>query len=111
MPVKNAELEAGTLDRRVTLLRPLYNEFEDEITDWEPVADVWAHIAANYGQEIAHEGARYVASKMVPVTIRYRSDIDERWRIRDRERTYEIDAILDVEDRRVQMSIACKEIR
>lgn len=109
MPVKNAEIEAGTLDRRVTLLRPVYNEYQDEITDWEAVADVWAHVGPNYGQEITHEGKRVAATKLIPVVIRFRSDIDERWRIRDGKWTYEIDAILDVERRGAQLAINCKE--
>ena len=49
MPVtnpRNPELEAGSLDKRVTLLRhPLYNEFEDEIVDWDTVAEVWAGLS------------------------------------------------------------------
>jgi SPP1 family predicted phage head-tail adaptor len=111
MPVKNPEIEVGTLDKRVTLLRPVYaNEYQDEIAAWEAVAEVWASIGPNFGQEITHEGARVVATSMVPVVIRFRSDIDGRWRIRDRGHEYAIDAILDVQRRRSQLQIACKEV-
>jgi SPP1 family predicted phage head-tail adaptor len=111
MPVKNPEIEAGTLDKRVTLLRPIYStEYQDEIADWEPVAEVWAGITPNFGQEATHEGARVVATKLLPVIIRYRSDIDARWRIRDSEHEYGIDSILDLGRRRAQLQIACKEI-
>ena len=112
MPVRNPELEAGTLDKRVTLLRPVYaNGYQDEIESYEPVADVWASVTPNYGQEIPNEGGRQVATKLLPVIIRYRSDIDARWRIRDGEHEYGIDSILDVQRRRSQLQIACKEIR
>jgi SPP1 family predicted phage head-tail adaptor len=117
--VRTPELDTGKLDKRVTLLRPVYaNAYQDEILVgedgelvYEPVADVWASVGPNFGQEMGNEGARTVATKMVPVVIRYRSDIDERWRILDREHTYSIDAILDVQRRRSQLQLACKEIR
>jgi len=103
------EIDAGSLDRRVTLLRPLYNAVEDEITGWEPVADIWAAVHPNFGQEI-NESGRTVASVLVPIVIRYRTDIDARWRIRDREKEYEVKAKLDIARRHVQLHLSCEEV-
>lgn len=104
------EIDAGSLDRRVTLLRPTYNQFEDEITGWEAVADVWAAINPNTSQELNTAG-RTVATVVVPVVIRYRADIDARWRVQDRDRMYQIRGILDIARRRVQLQLNCEEIQ
>jgi SPP1 family predicted phage head-tail adaptor len=109
MPVNNPEIEAGQLDKRVTLLKPIYNDFEDEIVDWEPVADVWASIAPNWAQEI-DEARRTVAIQQLPIVIRYRSDIDARWRIRDEGRTYEIEGPLDIQRRKAQLQLNCRGV-
>lgn len=109
MPRVNPEINAGPLDKRVTLLAPVYNEFQDEIVDWNPVANVWASMTPNYGQEI-NEAGRTVAVVQVPVVIRYRRDIDARWRLRLGSRTFEIAAILNVLERNSQLQLTCKEV-
>ena len=104
-------INAGVLDKRITLLRPIYSsEYQDEIGGWEPVTDVWAGITPNFGQEV-NEASRTVATALVPIVIRYRTDIDARWRIVDRERTYEIKAILDIARRHVQLLLNCEEVK
>ena len=106
----NPEIAAGQLDRRVTLLAPVYaDEFQDEITGWQPVTDVWAAIAPALGAE-DNEAGRTVAVKTIPVVIRYRTDIDERWRIQDGPHTYGIDAIADPLRRRAALTLTCKEV-
>ncbi len=104
-------IEAGKLDKRVTLLQPVYNDPEqDEITDWNRVADVWASIGPTFGQEVNQAG-RTVATTLVPIVIRYRTDIDPRWRIQDRERLYRIKGILDVARLHVQLQLNCEEVQ
>jgi SPP1 family predicted phage head-tail adaptor len=104
------QIDAGALDKRVTLLQPVYNEFEDEITGYVPVADVWAGINPIYPQEQGEAG-RIIATVMVTVTIRYRTDLDDRWRIQDRDLTYEIKGMLDVMRRHVQLQLNCLEVK
>lgn len=108
--VKNPEIYAGDLDRRVTLLSPVYNPHEDEITEWAPVANVWASIGPNYGQEQT-KGGRTVATTLVPIVIRYRADVDARWRILYRAKTYEVEALLDKSMRGAQLQLSCKEVQ
>ena len=103
-------LDAGKLDKRVTLLSPVYSQYEDEIPTWSPVATVWASINPNWGQELT-EAARTVATTLVLVVIRYRTDVDARWRIQDGSRFYEIDSLTDIMRRRVQLQLNCKEIQ
>jgi SPP1 family predicted phage head-tail adaptor len=104
-------IESGTLDKRVTLLEPVYNEPQDEITGWNPVANVWAGIApiSNAGREMT-QSARTIAITMITITIRFRADIDPRWRIQDRDRIYQIRSMVDTLRRHVQLQLACEEI-
>lgn len=103
------ELNAGDLDRRVRLLRPLYNEYEDEITGWEEVTQVWASVEPETKSEI-REGERSVMVAAVPIVIRYRTDIDARWRVQDRDHVYEILSLADISRRRVQLELTCQEV-
>lgn len=105
----NPELYAGALDKRVTLLRPIYNDYQDEIVDWEPIANVWAAITPNQGQE-TNEAGRMVAVTYVPMLIRYRSDIDARWRIALGSRVFEIEALLNALERKAHLQLSCKEV-
>ena len=102
-------IDAGDLDTRVTLLSPVYNEFEDEIVDWTPVTEVWAAINPSYGQEMTGSD-RTVSVLQVPIVIRFRTDIDSRWRVRDRNHEYEIKAIVDVARMGVQLQLICDEV-
>lgn len=102
-------MAAGDLDKRVTLMRPIYNDIQDEIIDWEPVAEVWALVEPGFSQEI-NEAGRTVAIGTVTVTMRYRPDIDARWQIVDHEHTYQIRGMSDVARRRVQLQITCEEV-
>jgi SPP1 family predicted phage head-tail adaptor len=107
--LNDPSVAAGELDKRVTLLQPVYNATQDEIVDWTPVADVWAGIDTNTAQEVNASG-RLVAIVVLSIVIRYRSDIDARWRIQDREHLYEIKGIQDIARRRVRLELSCQEV-
>ena len=109
MPESSAAIDAGVLDRRVTLLKPIYNAPEDEVVDWETVAEVWAGVNPKSGQEV-DEAGRMVATLAVPIVIRYRTDIDARWRIRDGDAEYEVKAKVDVLRRHVHLQLSCQEV-
>jgi SPP1 family predicted phage head-tail adaptor len=103
-------IEAGVLDKRVTLLQPDYNTELDEITDWTPVATVWAGIMPAAVRE-TNQAGRTIAITMIGIVIRFRTDIDARWRIQDRDRTYQIRGIDDVLRRHVQLQLTCEEVQ
>lgn len=103
-------IEAGVLDKRVTLLEPIYNPEQDEIIQWNPVTRVWAGIMPSTGRE-QNQAGRTVSITLVAIVIRYRTDIDARWRIQDRDRTYQIRSIVDVLRRHVQLQLACEEVQ
>lgn len=105
------ELDAGKLDRRVTLLKPIYKDdaYQDEIADWEAVAEVWAAVQPTTGLETNSSG-RTIETVTTSIQIRYRTDIDARWRIQDREITFRISGMLDVLRRHVQWQLNCVEV-
>ena len=110
MPATNIPaVNAGALDKRVTLLRPVYNEWQDEVASWEPVSEVWASIGPVLVTE-RNEADRIVSWAQVPIVIRYRADLDPRWRIQYRTHTYEIDGMRDILARHVQLELTCKEV-
>ena len=109
MPLPTPELEAGSLDKYVTLLKPVYNEWQDEIPSWEAYAQTWAAIHPAVAQETSDAG-RMVSSTHVPITIRYRTDIDARWRIQDGPHMYEVITIADPERRRARLDMVCREV-
>jgi SPP1 family predicted phage head-tail adaptor len=102
-------LAAGELDQRVTLLEPLYNQSEDEIVGWQEVTKVWAGIDPNFAMETDQAG-RQVEKVMVAIVIRYRRDIDARWRIQDHEHLYDIKGLQDIARRRVHLLLTCQEV-
>ena len=110
MALTRPEINAGALDRRITLLRPVYSDWGDEITGWESAAEVWASVLPEVEAE-RDAGGRTVAFTKVPVVIRYRADIDQRWRVQDGDRVYEIIGMADVARRRVQLSMQCREVQ
>jgi SPP1 family predicted phage head-tail adaptor len=106
------EINAGDLDRRVTLLRPVYadDNYQDEIASWEPAVEVWAAVNPEKLREL-NEASRTVSETGVPIVIRYRPGIDARWRVREREREYEITSIVDIARRHVQLQLNCEEVQ
>lgn len=112
MPFRRRDpgINAGHLDKRVTLLAPVFNEFQDEITDWQPAAQVWAQFDPNYEREGVSSG-RTVALGDTSIIIRYRTDIDERWRIQFGQRIFHIEGIVNPLERNEQLTLNCQEVK
>lgn len=100
---------AGELNTRVTLLAPIYNEFSDEITGWNQAALTWASLTPVFGMEV-NEAGRDVEVVTYTMRLRFRTDLDARWRIQDARHTYEINGISDVEGRHIVLALNCKEV-
>lgn len=104
------EIDAGSMDRRAQLLAPVYNASQDEIVDWTLADTVWASVEPNYAQEL-NESGRIVALTQAPIQIRYRSDIDARWRVVVDGQTWEILGLVNVGNRRAQLQLTCKLVQ
>ncbi|MFO0863540.1 MAG: phage head closure protein [Gemmataceae bacterium] len=78
-------MDAGKLDQRVTLESPPdadgeRNEIGEVVGDWNPIGTFWAEVLSLSGSE-AVEGDMIGATTVYRVTMRYRSDVTEAWRI------------------------------
>ena len=103
-------IRAGELDKRLMLLRPIYsNEFQDEIADWEDAAMVWGAVIPSAAQEIL-EGSRIVARIQVLIVIRFRRDIDHRWRLSRAGKVYRIDGMVNPLERGERLELSCTEV-
>ena len=100
-------INAGDLDRRVTLLKPIYNDWSDEIVDWQAVITVWASIEPIQSLEMG-EALSTIANTDMTIRIRYRDDVDARWRIRHRNFVYQVRGLMNVIARREQLELACR---
>ena len=109
MPV-NPEAKAGKLDRYVALLSPVYNTAGDEIESWNTVDNAWASVIPVSGVE-GNDANRTVAMIYFQVQMRFRPDIDERWRIQNGPMLLEIISKMNVEDRGASLRLQCKEVK
>ena len=90
--MSKSSLNAGALDQRVSLLRPVYeNEFQDEISGYT-------------------EAGRTVERVTVLITIRYRTDLDQRWRIGRGVQVWEIQGIVNPLNRNERLDLSCREV-
>src|SRR5262252_1852254 len=103
------EIEAGLLNQRVMLLAPVYNADGDEITSWQTVEKVWAAVEPAGGTQLALAN-QDISELPVQVRIRFRRDIDARWRIQDGPHTYEVQAVADVSRRQATLALNCREV-
>ena len=97
-------MTAGRLDRRIALLRASVaaDAFNEQVATWSTFATVWAEAKPVLDGEKQQAG-QTLASKSYRFTIRYSSDvadIDTRDRLIFDGRTYDINAVKEMDRRR-----------
>ena len=119
-------IKAGKLDKRLGLWRPDYGDakyddgelydqavysdgFQAQIAAWIPVGKVWASIEQPEAKEI-DEAARKVAVVEIKIVIRYRSDIDHRWRLTHRTDMFEVFGITNPLNRYERLELDCRQV-
>jgi SPP1 family predicted phage head-tail adaptor len=86
------------------------NEFGENIPTWSTYATVWAEIKPLQGREL--ENAQQISEKCdYEVFIRYNSSVLATHRIVYGTRTFEINAVLNLEERNEILKLICTEIR
>jgi SPP1 family predicted phage head-tail adaptor len=101
---------AGRLNKRVTLQKPgsTNNDAGETVTTWSGQGSVWAEILPQGAAEF--ERVRAVHSSMThQVTLRYRADLDNTWRILYGTRVFEILGIVNAEEKNAILALACEE--
>lgn len=101
----------GKLRRRVTLQELVKTDdgYGGTIETWQDITTIWAAIEPLRGNE------RYTAQQVQSelshkVTIRYRTGIKPQMRLLYKDRIFEIEAVLDVEERHQWLELLCSEV-
>lgn len=98
----------GKLDQQIVLQSLTEtNSFGELTQSWTTVATVWGHVTEARGQE-AFESARLNASETIRVKIRYRTDINDKWRIQWQSQNYSVTHIDRTERRNGYMWLMAK---
>ena len=108
-------MRAGRLNRRITLQaesikKGAMGAGKRYYTD---IATVWAAVEIEKGQEI-FESQKRTAERLLRITIRYRKDIRENWRVRMQdpagERLFAVESIVNPLDGRRELRLMCREL-
>lgn len=104
-------MNAGALRHRVTIQR--FERVEDEgggyVEDWKDVATVWAAIKPMRGNE-RYEAQQVQSTLTHKVIMRYRAGIKPQMRILYGNRVFEIEAVIDVDERHRWLELLCSEV-
>lgn len=104
-------MRAGELRHRITIQRAV--EVSDDLktptVTWQDVATVWAAVEPLSGREYLL--AQNVNAELtVRIRIRYRPGVTPGMRVLYNGRVFDIQAVIDVEERHRELQLMCKEI-
>ena len=104
-------MRSGRLNRRVTIqaLSISKDQFNADIESWVDVTTVWAQIEPLRGREY-WQAKQVVGEVTGRITIRYQQGIDEKMRIVYGDKTYNILAVINPEERNRTLQLLVKEI-
>lgn len=104
--------KAGDLRQIITLIRPdtTTGEHNRRTTVWTDVCQVYAKRQEVSGREF-YAAHAVNAEDIVSFTIRYRTDVDSAWRIRQGTTTYNILEVNHLGEMRDYMTMKCRAIR
>lgn len=103
-------MKIGDLRHRVTLESKSVTRdgYGGEVETWSTVATCWAAVEPLVGREFL-EGRRLEAEVNTRIRIRYRSGVVPGMRITWGSHTYDIEAVQEVESRRRELRLMCRE--
>ena len=104
-------MRSGDLRHRITLqtFTTAPDSYGEPIKTWSDLATVWAAVEPLSGREF-FEAQRTNAETTYRVRIRYRADVVPTLRIAYAGKTLEIQAVIDVGERRRELHLMCREI-
>jgi len=85
------------------------DSFGSEVESWSEVASVWASVETLKGREF-FAMQKENAETTVRICIRYRTGISPDMRIKFGDKIYEINAIIDLEERHTELQLMCREL-
>lgn len=104
-------MNAGDLNKRICLLAPATqrNGTGEELATFTEYAKVWAAVNPLNGREL-ERGKQIAATVSHEVRIRYRTGVNPKQRIVLGTRTLEINAVINKEERNVELLLYCSEV-
>lgn len=105
-------MDAGQLDRRVTIQKRLITQSElgDNVVTFETVATVWAKLLSRKGREF-YSGGAVIGADDTTWQFRYQEsikDIDQTWRLIVNDEYYDITSIDDTNGRKYLLTVNAK---
>ena len=103
-------MRAGELRHRVTIQQKSVtrNTFGEEVVTWQDVATVWAAIEPLRGREF-FESQQVNAEVTTRIRIRYRPGITPTMRVVFGNRVFDIQAVINVDERNRELHLMCRE--
>jgi SPP1 family predicted phage head-tail adaptor len=93
-------MEAGSLRKRITIQKKSVarNSYGEEVITWVTHCQAWAQMEPLSGREFL-EARQIQAEAMVRITLRYQAGIEPEMRVLFGTRTFNIQAVVHVEER------------
>lgn len=105
-------MNIGELNRRIKILEFVEERDEYGAVDgvWKEIATRWARIEQNGGSEQS-DNNQVIARVSTRIIIRYFEILNEKHRIKYKDKLYEINSVIDVDTGHYKMIIDCSEIK
>jgi len=105
-------VKIGDLRHRITIQQPI--EIRNEVGEviqsaWQDFTTVWAAIEPLRGREY-FDAQQINAEVTSRIRIRYRPGIKPKMRVVYGERIFDIQSVIDVEERHKEIHLMCKEV-
>jgi len=103
-------MEAGVLRNRITIQKKSVtrNSYGEEVITWVTHCQAWAQMEPLSGREFL-EARQIQAEGMVRFTLRYQAGIEPEMRVLFGTRTFNIQAVIHVEERGREIQLMCVE--
>ena len=104
-------MRAGPMRHRVTLQQPVValDSYGEPVATWTTVDEVWAKVAPLAGREFVQvQGTQ--AEVTTRVVMRYRSDLEPKWRLVYTSHTYDVQAVINVGELNRELEVMCREV-
>lgn len=103
-------MEAGKLRHRITFQNQAnsHDSYGQPLLTWSDVATVWAEIKPLSGKESVKADA-LIESTTHEINIRYRSGINASLRVKFGSRYFDIQSVLNHDERNVMLTLLCVE--
>ena len=104
-------MRSGRLNRRITIqeLVVTKDEYNQDLESWTDFATIWAHIEPLRGREY-WQAKQVVGEVTGRITIRYMAGIDEKMRIIYGDKTYQILAVINLDERSRTLQLLVRQV-